>query len=55
MALGPIERKEVERHILEVDRLLKEWEKIQTWTQRGIHNVFENILGAIRRIAGAME
>lgn len=54
MALGKLEREEVIKHLLEAEKIVqsarKDWYK-----QADVSNAFENIIHALKRIAGAMD
>lgn len=58
VALGKLERDEVIKHILEAERLLRSGGDDGTGYRNSlgdIYHVFDNILNALKRIAGAME
>jgi hypothetical protein len=58
VSLGKLERDEVIKHILEAERLLREGSADGTGYRKSlgdIYDVFDNILQALKRIAGAIE
>lgn len=54
MALGKLERQEIERRILEADRLLRE-DAPHTEEEARLYRAVEHMLHALRIMAGAMD
>lgn len=58
MPLGKLEREEIAKHILEAERILKSGGADGTGYRDSLGDVaqvFDNILNALKRIAGAMD